>query len=141
MSPTLIWAIVGVALLIAEMFTGTFVLLFLGIAAIVVAGLRLIGLDHLSMEILIFAVVSLLQVFFFRKKIKYAMSKTQTFSIDQEGKLILSVDVPAHSEVQITYQGSVWTAVNDTDQNMQRGERAKIMRTEGIKLIIAPLSS
>ena len=45
MDPALIWAIVGLALVIVELLTGTFYLLMLGVAAFGAAGAAWLGYD------------------------------------------------------------------------------------------------
>src|SRR5262252_9176717 len=57
MDPSLAWAILGLALVIAELLTGTFYLLVLGIAAFSAAGAAWLGLAFAA-QIIVAAVMS-----------------------------------------------------------------------------------
>ena len=136
-STTVLWAVAGIILFVAEIFTSTFILLFLGIAAIIVAVVKLLGLDHLGAELIIFAILSLGGILFFRKKLLAGLQvKGGGFSNDSEHKLTLSAEVPAQSSASVNYQGTTWTAVNESDVDYHKGETVIIDRTEGVKLIL-----
>src|SRR5215208_4591420 len=53
-----LWCILGAILIVAEMFTSGFVLLWFGIGALAAAFAGFIGIDSLAIQFLIFAVVS-----------------------------------------------------------------------------------
>ena len=53
------WAILGAILIVAEIFTSGFVLLWFGIGALAAAFAGFIGIDSLAIQFLIFAVVSI----------------------------------------------------------------------------------
>src|ERR687883_265394 len=54
----ILWTVLGVILIIAEVFTPGFVLLWFGIGALAAAFASLIGFNSLTLQFLIFAVVS-----------------------------------------------------------------------------------
>jgi inner membrane protein len=135
-SPAYIWAIIGVGLIIFEVFTSTFFILFFGVAALVVAGLKAFGLDHLETEILIFAAVGLAGTLIFRKKLLKSFQSTAKVSADREKVITLSHTVPAKGSAQISYQGTMWTAVNEGQIDLPEGAHAVISRVDGVKLII-----
>ena len=55
----ILWCILGAILIVAEIFTSGFVLLWFGIGALAAAFAGLIGIDSLAIQFLIFAVVSI----------------------------------------------------------------------------------
>ena len=55
----IMWTVLGVILIIAEVFTPGFVLLWFGVGALAAAFAGLVGLDSLPLQFLIFAVVSI----------------------------------------------------------------------------------
>jgi len=55
----ILWAVLGIALIVAEIFTSGFVLLWFGIGALVASITGLVGLNSLALQFLIFAVVSI----------------------------------------------------------------------------------
>lgn len=138
LSATVIWAIVGIALLIAEIFTMSFFMIFFGVGAIAVALLKTIGLNYLPLEIIIFTLLGVGGIFVFRKKMVKTFSEQNQMSLDENQRIILSSDLPARSHAQIYYQGSTWTAVNESDSNFKTGDEVVIKRTESIKLIVGP---
>ena len=54
----ILWTVLGVTLVIAEVFTPGFVLLWFGVGALAAAFASLVGLDSLTLQFLIFAIVS-----------------------------------------------------------------------------------
>lgn len=136
MSPTIIWAILGLVLIVAELVTFTFVLMFFGIAALVVSVCKVAGLDHLVFEIFLFSLIGLSGIFLFRKKMVATCSSRKNVAIDKYKPLILSCDVPAHGQARVTYQGTEWTAHNESGRDLKKGEKAIIARTEGIELFL-----
>ena len=137
MSTTVIWALLGLALLGAEVVTSTFILLFFGIAALVVAMARVLGLDNITAELLLFSAIGLLGVALLRKKIAARMGKKhQGYEIDRASAFRLDATVPAHGEAHVSYQGSRYTAVNESDASLPEGTRVIVTRVEGIKIYV-----
>jgi membrane protein implicated in regulation of membrane protease activity len=134
MSATLIWATLGVALVLMEVFTSTFVLLFFGVAAFLVAGLKLVGLNHLPGEICLFGGFGILGSLLLRGRIRDSLKGTATYRSDET--VYLDQDIPPRGVASISYQGTPWTAVNDTDKVMLKGSKVLITRTEGVKLFL-----
>jgi len=137
-SPAVIWASLGIALCVAEILTGTFVLLFFGLAAFVVSIASAFGLESLSAQIMVFAAAGLAATLLFRRKLAQAMTKDQSsgFSADRDQVITVSEDVPAHGEAMIMYQGSMWTAVNPSSAPITKGTKARIEKTEGVRIFI-----
>src|ERR671939_739522 len=54
----ILWTILGIVLIIAEVFTPGFVLLWFGIGALAAALAGLVGIDSLGLQFLIFTIVS-----------------------------------------------------------------------------------
>lgn len=136
---TLIWSLVGLALLAAEMMTGTFVLLFFGISALIVAVTRLFGVDSLALDLVLFALIGAAGIFFFRPRIKEAVEKrNKGYEADRNSVFTLSADIPAHGTTSVLYQGTTWTAVNAGDQPLSAGQKVLISKVEGVKLHVLP---
>lgn len=131
----LIWMTVGIALLSSEAFTGTFHLLFFGLAALITAVFASLGLRNTALQMVAFAVFSVVSVLLIRNRL---VNRSQGFEGDADNRVLLTADAPPGTEVTIQYQGVPWSAVNASGTNLLAGERARIVRTEGIKLIIEP---
>ena len=54
-----LWSILGAILIVAEIFTSGFVLLWFGIGALAAAFLGFIGVDSLVIQFMVFAIVSI----------------------------------------------------------------------------------
>ena len=52
------WVVLGLVLIVAEIFTSGFVLLWFGIGALAAALLGIVGIDSLALQFLVFAIVS-----------------------------------------------------------------------------------
>jgi membrane protein implicated in regulation of membrane protease activity len=135
-SPSIAWACVGVVLIMAEVFSGAFVALFFGISALLVAVAVFVGLESLPIQLLLFAGLGFFDVLVFRKRLVASIKAKGSFVADRDQVITLSADVPAGKEASISYQGSPWTAFNESSRTLKAGSRAVILRTEGIRLII-----
>lgn len=132
---TLVWMTVGFALLSAEVFTGTFHLMFFGLSALLTALLAFLGLDYSFLQLICFAVFSLASVALMRKRL---VAKSRGFNADENREFQLEQDLPAGTEGVISYHGVPWTAHNTSSTGLAKGDWARVLRTEGIKLIIEP---
>jgi membrane protein implicated in regulation of membrane protease activity len=131
------WGIIGIALLLIEIVSGTFIVVFFGFAALILAALKLTGLNHLGFELLTFALLGLVLTIAFRNKFLARMSSRATFSSDSNQVITLSTDIEPNSEATILYQGTQWTAVNPGDATLKQGQKVTIAKTEGIKLYLS----
>lgn len=128
------WIVFGLILLIAEMFTGTFYLLFVGLAAFLTAVFVLMITAPVWAELIVFAVLTISAVMLVQKKIKTQSKKE--LSMDQNRTLVLSETLQPGEEKSISYQGSLWTAINQSQQEMKTGDRVRISKMDGIKIIL-----
>ncbi|MEK7355377.1 MAG: NfeD family protein [Bdellovibrionota bacterium] len=132
---TLFWALLGLGLLALEMMTLTFFFAFFGVSALVVAGLRLVGVQSLTVDLLLFSLIGSLGLLFFRVRLKQALEKSNgKFEADRNALIRLDVTLAAHGEGRIQYQGSTWSAVNEEDSELVAGTQVRIERVQGNKL-------
>lgn len=141
LTPTMVWAMIGMTLLVIEIFTLSFGVVFFGVAALVVALLKAAtGLDHWGTEILVFAGLGFSGLLLFRRKIMTALGKQAEFTPDRHKIIELTADIPPRSSAKVEYQGVAWDAYNDSTTPLKRGDKAQVLDTEGIKLIVRPLA-
>lgn len=113
--------------------------MFFGLAGLATSVLAFLGITHPAILICFFAVISLVNLLFFRKRlIESRGMQTQAVppSVDSGNSIILSDNLPAKGEGVITYQGSPWTAINMESLTLEKGTFVKIVKTEGIKLYV-----
>jgi membrane protein implicated in regulation of membrane protease activity len=142
LSPEWVWGIVGLGLLILELLTVSFFLMFFGIAALVVAVLKWTGLNDFATEMTIFSLVGVVGTFFFRSKLVNKLQSRQTGNssqTDQNQEIHLSADVPAGGQALIEYQGANWTAINNGSETLTAGTKVRIERIDGVKIIITKI--
>lgn len=138
--PYVYWLALGVLLVIVEMFSHTFVILFFAVSAILVALAKLLfGLENINAELIIFSILGLAGTFFFRKKISSMLGSGTGHVSDENETLLISKLTLARSETEVSYQGTIWTGVNDSDLDINPGTRVVIVRTDGNRLIFRPL--
>lgn len=131
----LIWMTLGIALLSSEAFTGTFHLLFFGLSALATAVIASLGLHNVALQLAVFATCSVLGVLVLRKRL---VQTSKGFSPDHDTKLEMKIDLAPGAEGTVTYQGVPWKAVNRSAHTLMKGDTARVLRTEGIKLILEP---
>ncbi len=139
------WCILGAILIVAEIFTSGFVLLWFGIGALLAAFASFIGIDSLAIQFLIFAGVSIALT---------AASRTifvNYFSREKSGQSLLSgVDAlpgkigtvvssskGALNEGAVKVFGSTWTAYPAPGElPLEAGERVCVENVEGASIYV-----
>ena len=140
-----LWCILGAILIVAEIFTSGFVLLWFGIGALLAAFASFIGIDSLVIQFLIFAGVSIALT---------AASRTifvNYFSREKSGQSLLSgVDAlpgkigtvvssskGAMNEGAVKVFGSTWTAYPAPgEMPLEAGERVCVESVEGASIYV-----
>ncbi|HEY7617627.1 MAG TPA: NfeD family protein [Terriglobales bacterium] len=138
------WIILGFLLVLGEMLTpGGFYLLFFGIGALVVGLLTIFGMAGPAwMEWLLFSVISVACVAFFRKPLVRKLSAQGTASgvptVDTDtlvGEVAVAVESIATGAVgRVEMRGSAWQACNRGAQALASGQRCVVERVEGLML-------
>jgi len=136
MDPSLAWAIVGLALVIAELLTGTFYLLMLGVAAFGAALAAYFGLAFWP-QIVVAAVVAATGcygVHAYRARNKAA----QMPSIDAGMPASFEhwID-PAARLARVRYRGASWDARVDGTEALESGSALYVVNTNGNTLQVA----
>ncbi len=135
-SPVWIWAIIGVLLIIAELTTLTFILVFIGIGAIVTAITTATGLTpDINSQLTVFAVISILTMLLFRKMAKKSFSGISDMPPEYFGQKVKVIkSIPAGKEGQVEYRGSPWTAYSDSSDIISEGSIVEIVSLEGVRV-------
>jgi membrane protein implicated in regulation of membrane protease activity len=121
------WMIIGALLLGSELLgvDAAFYLVFIGLAAMATGLLELAGADlEPWMQWILFSIISVAFMVIFRKKL-YAKLRG--------GGTVEQALQPGQSG-RMSYRGTDWTIVNDSDQAFSAGQRVRISRVDGLKL-------
>ena len=135
-----IWVIAGVALLVAELLSGTFYLLVLGLAAFVAAAAAWFGAPFLA-QVLAAGVIAVAGVFWIRSR-KHALATPDMASLDVGQSVTLQSWVnQADRAARVRYRDALWDAVIEgepgRDFRGETGEVFYITRVEGSTLRVA----
>lgn len=135
-SPALIWAVVGLILLIAEIATLSFILCFIGMGALIVALTAWLGMtSSLSSQLIVFSLSSLALLFLLRKTARRLFAGHADLPPDYMGEKVLVVKaITPGGEGTIRYRGSDWIAFSDEPRMIPEGATAQIEAMEGIRV-------
>ena len=132
-----IWVVAGLACFIIELtLAGTFVFVFLGMAALVVGGLTgLGGTFDLWKQALAFALLAGLAVALFRPRLLKRLSPRKHPIDSVVGELALATEpIAVGAAGKAEYRGTVWQAHNMGPSPIAVGDRCRIARVDGLTL-------
>lgn len=132
------WILVAVVCGAVEIITSGFWFLWLALAALLVAlGVSLTWLANLPIQLLVFALITLLFIAFTRPLVVKLVKSNNTVSnvyalIGQHGISLTSISHLNYGQVKVN--GEIWTAVSsqDIDDNV----RIVVIGVEGVKLVV-----
>ncbi len=137
----LIWLIIGIGLVVAEIFTVDLFLLMLAVGAFAAAGTALLT-DNLIAQVLVFAVVSVLAVGgirpFVKRRMLHSAEDGSPLSVAAiEGAVATVVERVDSDHGLVTVQGDSWTArAFDATQAFEPGERVKVVEVKGATALV-----
>ncbi len=139
------WTVLGLILIVAEVFTPGFVLLWFGIGALAAAFAGLVGIDSLAIQFAIFAVVSIVLTaasrtifvnYFSREKTGDSL-RTGADALPGKIGTVVSSSRGALNEGAVKVFGSTWTAYPaEGEEPLEAGERVRVERMEGASLYV-----
>ena len=144
MEPWQYWLIGGIALCILEMFTGDFVLLGLGFAAIG-SGLATYAGASTNLQLITFGIIALTIIFGIRpvaKKHLYKRSDPRLSNakamIGQTATVIMPITGP-HGAGRVAFGSEEWRAIASDTGDFPSGTTVRIESIDGATLIVSPL--
>jgi membrane protein implicated in regulation of membrane protease activity len=135
MSPVIVWAIVGIVLIIIELMSFTFVFVFFGVGALIVSLTTWAGITpEFSGQLAVFSVSSLLMTFVLRKTAKKLFFGSHDIAPDYKGeKVKVAKAIPVGGEGAVSYRGSEWIAFSDSAETIREGSMVEIVSLDGIR--------
>lgn len=137
------WVIIGLVLIIAEMFTAGFVLAVCGLAAIAAGVLAVMGFGT-TVQLLGFAIITLILFVAVRPIMLRHFAgeggkvKTNVDAlIDREGIVVERIDTLGHTG-RVKVGGEDWRAISGDDAVIELGAKVKVLKVDGAKLIVSP---
>lgn len=136
---SILWLVAAVIFVLIEAMTlGLSTIWFAG-GAVIAAIAALFNVSIIT-QIVIFLIVSIVLLIFTRpialKKLKVGKEKTNVDDIVDQNGVVEDVIRP-YEVGQVKVKGLLWSAVsNQEGQLLEKGERVKVIRVEGVKLIV-----
>lgn len=139
MNIPVIWIVIGIAMIIAEIFTPGFFLASIGLGAIA-AGLIAFISDSLIIQLLVFAAVSALSLIFLRPVITRLSSKDKEKSgndaiIGSEGIVLEDID-NIEGKGRVKVNGQDWKAKSMRGSAIEKGTVIIVEKIEGVTLYV-----
>ena len=138
----IIWLVLGVVLIVAEVFTLGFVLLWFGIGAIAAAIVGLAG-GGLGLQFLVFAIVSVALTIMSRTLLaNYLPHPGQRLKTGIEalpGKIgtVIGPSIGTLHEAAVKVYGSTWTAYPiDDETQLIEGEKVEVVEVRGSSIYV-----
>jgi membrane protein implicated in regulation of membrane protease activity len=141
----ILWTVLGVILIIAEIFTPGFVLLWFGIGALAAAFAGLVGITSLTAQFLIFVLVSValtaasrtIFVNYFSREKTGSDLKTGVDSLPGQIGTVVSSSRGALNEGAVKVYGSTWTAYPaEGESPLEAGDRVSVERVQGSSIYV-----
>ncbi|HKP38434.1 MAG TPA: NfeD family protein [Pyrinomonadaceae bacterium] len=139
------WIILAAVLIIAEIFTSGFVLLWFGIGALAAGIAGLLGVDSIPLQFLIFAIVSIgltaasrtIFVNYFSREKTGGDLKTGADALPGKVGTVVSSSRGALHEGAVKVFGSTWTAYPaDGEDPLEAGDRVTVERVQGASIYV-----
>lgn len=140
--PELLWFLIGLLLFLLELVVPGFIIFFFGFGAWVTALLCLIAHPGTNLQIIIFAVISVLSLIALRRMIqnKFFSGKSEgAGSVEDEftGKEGTALtDFGPKRKGKVEFKGTTWNA--ESDSEIKEGQYVIIIEKKNFNLIVEP---
>jgi inner membrane protein len=140
--PEVVWFIIGLALFLLELLIPGFVILFFGVGAWITAILCLFIHTGINVQIIVFAITSVISLLLFRRMIqkKFFYSKedhskaVEDEFTGKEAKAVADFDTDKTGKVE--FKGTTWKA--ESESEIKGGQIVIIIKKVSFKLIVEP---
>lgn len=142
MDSAIIWFLIGLGLMVAELAIPGIILVFFGVAAWIVAILDWCGVDSFAVQLWVFGITSMALVIFARRYVKSwfrGSERTSEGNVDEEfvGKIVTVVEAIQPGEFgRVELKGAQWKA--SSESALEAGSQAEVIARENINLIVKP---
>jgi hypothetical protein len=135
---TEIWAIIGVVMMIIEIFAVSFFFLFVGLGALVTALLSWMGItDSLITQLIVFSVISAASMLIFRKKLQQSFNDKGTDYNEFEGEKAKVISpISPNGEGKVFFRGADWIAYTEGNLEIPANSPVTIKKANGIRLLV-----
>lgn len=140
--PELVWFLIGLVLFLLELVVPGFVIFFFGVGAWITALVCLIADPGTNLQIIIFAVISVLSLIALRriiqKKFFYGSDddskKVEDEFTSKEGLAL--IDFGPGRKGKVEFKGTTWSA--ESEKEVKEGQSVIIKKKDSFNLIVEP---
>jgi membrane protein implicated in regulation of membrane protease activity len=140
--PEIVWFIIGLVLFLLELVLPGFVIFFFAVGAWITALVCLIGDPGINLQVIIFAVTSVLALAALRKIIQkklYFSKDSRSEEVEDEftGKEAIALtDFNSEGKGKVEFKGTSWSA--ESGSAINSGQTVIIQTKNNVKLIVEP---
>nr|WP_314315920.1 NfeD family protein [Kocuria rhizophila] len=142
-NPWIFWLIIMLALAAIEMLTLDFLFLMMSLAALVTAGVSLV-LDSFTVQVVLFAVVSVLLIFLIRplalRRLNRSTPNTRSNTERLIGLPCTVLEPVSQRSGLVRLEGDVWTARCAAGAELSEGADAWVHRIDGATAVVADVA-
>jgi hypothetical protein len=137
------WVVFGLLLITTEIFLGTFLMLGLGVAAMIVGAIDLLFFLTISSKLLLwilFSVLSIMIWFKYLKDVNVDYAGQSNYSLDTEGVVVEPIEAYGRGKVKFdtpVLGNTIWHATSKED--IPAGSRIKIVEIKGQLIVVEAL--
>ncbi len=143
---SIVWLLLGIVLIVAEIFTLGFVLLWFGVGALAASLTAWLGLG-LGSQFLIFAIISValtaMSRTIFSKYFSHSDGNTKKMGVESlPGQIgtVTAASKGALNEAAVKVFGSVWTAYpSDEETVLADGQKVEVVEVRGSSIFVRPV--
>ncbi|HJX71652.1 MAG TPA: NfeD family protein [Bacteroidales bacterium] len=142
-TPTVIWFLIGLVLLVLELIVPGFVIIFFGAGAWVTAIVCLLFPIRINLQVGIFTLSSVLLLLLLRRYLRRQFfsedkSVVETLTDEFIGKTaVVESDIKKGHPGKVSFKGTTWNALSDV--TIKKGQPVEIIGKESINLIVKPI--
>lgn len=135
MEGSTLWILAGMVLIIGEMLSAGFFLLFIALGCFASALAATLGYS-IVVQGIVCAMVSVGGIFLLRKPIQKKLLQNIKLAADVGKEIHIDQEMPPHQQTRISYQGTSWLATNLDPEKIKQGDRVVIVGIDGNILLI-----
>ena len=142
--PEIVWFLIGLVLFLLELVIPGFVIFFFGVGAWITALLCLVTEPGVNLQVVVFAITSVLSLLIFRKMIQkrfFYVREDRSDAVEDEftGKEARVIaDFGPDKRGKVDFKGTTWKAETVSDSNIKEGQIVIILEKENFKLKVEP---
>ncbi len=142
MDSAIVWFLIGLGLVLAELAVPGIILVFIGVAAWIVAILDWCGVESFSIQLWVFGLVSVGLLVFARRYVQGWFTGKQLIGegdLDEEfvGQLVTVVkDIENGGFGLVELKGAQWKATSESD--LKEGDSAEVVKRDNLTLEVVP---